>query len=285
MNELGAESRHLTDVAVAAATLVADDLLHAFRSPMMVDVKRDDHDPVTVHDRRAEERIAEHLLGALPDSMMIGEEHGVRGAVQDGPRAGQVAWHVDPIDGTANFCHGVAFFATSIGAVLDGQVVAGAICAPALGQVFSADIDAAYVDGQRLRSRGARQESAALMITGYPSARETGDLTAYGRLLAGYQTVRRTGSAALGLAHVAAGWADAALGTTVHSWDVCAGLLLVERAGGRYRPLRLGTQDGPPWTAPGYLATVPTLTATIADDVADGLERAATASPDEERTA
>lgn len=268
------DARRLTRIAAEAAQLVAEDLLQAFRSPMRIDYKRDEHDPVTEHDRRAEERIVDHLLAAFPDSAIIGEEGGSRGA-------GSVTWHVDPIDGTANFTHGIVYFGTSIGAVLDGQVVAGAITAPALGELYVAGPDGAHLNGQPLRAEGATREATGLMISSYPAAQRPEQSAGFDQLIAAYSTVRRTGSAALSLAAVAAGHADAALGTTVHSWDVCAGWLLVARAGGRYRPLWLDpSRQGPiaandPWEAPGYLATVGTVEAVVAESLADELEAAA----------
>jgi myo-inositol-1(or 4)-monophosphatase len=241
-------SKHLAEVAVRAAVLVADDLLAAFRGDVAVSFKRDRHDPVTVHDRRAEERIADLLLAEVPDSVVVGEESGRSGG------SGRVSWYVDPIDGTANFAAGLAFFCTSVGATVDGEVVAGAILDPVSGHLFSASLHGAELDGKPLRSAGVREESRALLITGYPNARDVArdgaeGLARYADLVTGYATVRRPGSAALSIAHVAAGWAGAALGTSVNAWDVCAAQLVLGQAGGHYRPF-----GGSGWDQPGYVA-------------------------------
>jgi myo-inositol-1(or 4)-monophosphatase len=243
-----ADSRHLAAVAAEAATAVAGDLRAAFRGVIEVGFKRDEHDPVTEHDRRAEERIREVLLAAVPDSTVVGEE----GGRTDGD--GHVAWYVDPIDGTANFARGLAFFCTSIGAVLDGRVVAGAILDPIAGHLFTADLEGARLGDRPLVSAGRVDEAGALLICSYPNARDVGadgerGLGWYADLVTRYGTVRRPGSAALSLAHVAAGWADAALGTSVSAWDVCAARLLVTRAGGHYRPF-----GGEGWDQPRYVA-------------------------------
>lgn len=249
MNEIDRLSVELREAATEAALAVAPDLVAAFRGAMDVDFKRDEHDPVTVHDRRAEERIRELLLKRMPDSTVVGEE----GGRQDG--GGRIAWYVDPIDGTANFARGLAFFCTSIGAAVDGVPVAGAIVDPVAGHVFTADATGARLGDRPLRSSGVREESRGLLITSFPNTRELAwndpqTLPRFGELVARYGTVRRTGSAALTLAHVSAGWCDAALGTSVNAWDVCAAQVLVRGSGATYQAF---AGDGS-WDQPAYLA-------------------------------
>jgi myo-inositol-1(or 4)-monophosphatase len=261
-------SERLAAVAARAATCVADDLRSAFRAPMVVDFKRDEHDPVTMHDRMAEQRIRDVIAREVPDSVVVGEEAGTAG---EGP----VHWYVDPIDGTSNFASGVAFFCTSVGAVVDGQVVAGAIHDPMSGRLFTASLAGAWLDGAPLASRGADAESTALLVTSYPSARllsSHGDvaLDRLGRLIQGYCTVRRVGSAALSLAHVAAGWVDAAFGIGINPWDIAAARLLVHQAGGRFAPVWTSEPDARgDLFAPGYLATVDGLEPTLLREVAN----------------
>lgn len=257
------------DVAAEAARSVADDLRRAFRSPMTVEHKRDDHDPVTEHDRRAEQVIREVIRRRMPHSVVIGEEGGADGA----GGAGEVEWYVDPIDGTANFANGLAFFCVSVGAVVDGEPVAGAVHDPMTGDMFTASTDGAWLNGQPLQSRGAAEERRALLLTSYPSARLLQShgpeaLERLGRMIDGYATVRRVGSAALTLAHVAAGWADAAFGVGVNPWDVAAAQLLLRRAGGTYLPLwEAGTTPARDIDAPGYLAHVADLDPRLLHDL------------------
>jgi myo-inositol-1(or 4)-monophosphatase len=253
------DSQRLADIAVSAATSVGDALRSAFRSQPDVDFKRDRYDPVTVHDKAAEATIREVILGAAPDSRIVGEEGGEIGS-------GAVSWYVDPIDGTANFAHGLPFFCVSVAAAVGDTVVAGAIYDPMRDDLFVASLDGAWCNGNRLVSAGARHEGEAMLVSGYPSPRQLAAegppaLDRYGRLLQTYQTVRRPGSAALCLAHVAAGWSDVAVGMSINAWDVAAGALLVDRAGGRYLGLdRIGAPPSVvPWRAPGYLAAVGTL--------------------------
>jgi myo-inositol-1(or 4)-monophosphatase len=243
------DSRELAEVAALAARSVGGMLREAFRSRPVVRTKRDFHDPVTEHDRAAEEKIREVLEAQCPGSEVIGEEGGVR------PGSG-VRWYVDPIDGTANFAAGVPFFCVSVAAAVGDEVVAGVVYDPLSGQEFTADLDGAYCGDTPLRSRGAARDREAMLLCSYPSPRDLEldgeeSLARLGRLIDAFAAVRRPGSAALKLAHVAAGWSDAALGLRASPWDVAAGCLLVRQAGGLYIPL-----DGSVFEVGGYLACV-----------------------------
>ncbi|ACZ88324.1 fructose-1, 6-bisphosphatase/inositol-1-monophosphatase [Streptosporangium roseum] len=242
-------SRELAAIAVEAARAVGDQLRDAFRSRPEVKTKRDFHDPVTEHDKAAEERIREVLDRLCPGSVVEGEEGGVRGE-------GDIRWYVDPIDGTANFAAGLPFFCTSIGAVVDGKVVAGTVYDPVRDDEFTASLDGAFCNGKPIRSSGARTDREAVLLSSYPTPRDLaagGDaaLHRFARMVNAFASTRRPGSAALKLAHIAAGWSDVAYGTHVNAWDVAAGSLLVERAGGTYIPL-----SGDIFTPGGYLACV-----------------------------
>ncbi len=254
-NALG-RSQRLMDLAKSAALAVREPLLDAFRSAMAVDYKVDLHDIVTVHDKRAEATIRAFILERESNSAIMGEEGGQIGA-------GDIQWYVDPIDGTANFARGIAFWCVSIAAVIDGEVVAGAIYDPVADLMFSADLDAAYLNGKPIRSHAVSDEARATLITGYPVSRDfrldgrEAALANMGVLVETFSTLRRPGSAALSIAHVAAGWADAAAGFGVNAWDVAAAILILKKAGGRYEALTLGKV--PPgsldFLCPGYIAT------------------------------
>lgn len=244
-------SDHLLRTAEAAARRAAPDLLAAFRGRMQVGFKADRHDPVTEHDRRAEATIREAIFRAVPDSAFVGEEGG-----RDG--AGEVEWYVDPIDGTANFARGLAFWCISIGAVVGGRIAAGVILDPVAGNLFAATGRGAWLNGVPIRSRAMADERAATLLTGYPAPRDgRGDgreaaLARFATLTGTFATLRRPGSAALSLAHVAAGWSDAAAGFRASPWDVTAGILILRQAGGRYLPYP--QRDMADHLQPGYVA-------------------------------
>ncbi|MGV1941221.1 inositol monophosphatase family protein [Agrobacterium sp. 22-211-1] len=249
-------SMRLMKIAETAARAVRDPLLSAFRSEMAVDYKVDLHDIVTIHDKRAEAAIRAIILASEPNSAIMGEEGGQIGS-------GEVQWYVDPIDGTANFARGLAFWCVSIAAVIDGEAVAGVVYDPVAEQMFSANLEASYLDGDKLRSRSVADETRATLITGYPVSRDfrldgrEAALANFGALVETFSTLRRPGSAALSIAHVAAGWTDAAAGFGVNAWDVAAAILILKNAGGTYEPLTLGkvAQGSADFLCPGYIAT------------------------------
>ena len=268
-----ARSAALRIVAEEAARKVRAPLLAAFRSVMDVDYKVDLHDLVTVHDKQSEQTIRELIFERVPDSTFMGEEGG---SVGNGP----VCWYVDPIDGTSNFARGIAFWCVSIGAVIDGEIVAGVVYDPVADNMFAADTSGVWLNGEPLRSSAIAEEARATLITGYPVARDfrldgkAEALEHFGLLAETFSTLRRPGSAALSLAHVAAGWTDAAAGFGVNPWDVTAGVLIVRQAGGTYRALTLGkvAPDAPDFFCPGYVATGEGASYPTLDGVADAID-------------
>jgi myo-inositol-1(or 4)-monophosphatase len=241
---------------------------------MAIDYKTDRPDLVTRHDRESEAAIRAFILARVPDSTIVGEEDGPQGS-------GRVAWYVDPIAGTANFARGLPSWCISIGAVVDDTIVAGAIVDPAGGHVFAADLSGASLDGAPIRSHAVADEGRAALITGYPVARDLRldgrevALARFGTLVETFSTLRRPGSAALSIASVAAGWADAACGFGVKAWDVTAAILILRQAGGRYRPLTQGKvpPGSPDHLCPGYVATGGGAAYPTLDRVADDLSR------------
>jgi myo-inositol-1(or 4)-monophosphatase len=226
------DATQLMETASEAARAVGPRLRKAFRSRPAVATKRDFHDPVTEHDRAAEETIRSVITARWPGSAIVGEEGGVTGS-------GDLRWYVDPIDGTANFAAGLPFFCVSIAAAVEGELVAGVVYDPVREDEFTASTEGAWCNGTPIRSTGAVTDREAMLLSSFPTPRDLqagGEeaLRRYGRFLESFSAVRRPGSAALKLAHVAAGWADAAYGTRSHPWDVAAGALLVRQAGGVY---------------------------------------------------
>lgn len=275
-----AESVHLRQMAESVAARSAEHLLTVFRQPMDVEYKGGPQDLVTEHDLESERIIREGLTGAVPGCAIVGEEGGATGD-------GRVTWHVDPIDGTVNFAHGLAFWCISIAAVVEQRVVAGVISAPALGEVFAADLTGLTVDGRPARARRIERELDSSLISTFPRGLDlatNGDaaLTASGELIRAYGSVRTLGSGALGLAHVATGRADATLDLHTNTWDVAAGALMVQLAGGRYVGCEAGVLDHDArtsWQRPAYFATAaeiehPTLSGVVTDLTARAAQRA-----------
>jgi len=242
----------LRAAAESACRTVAPQLLQAFRSDMAITTKRDAHDVVTVHDRAAEETITTALTRAFPGSVVLGEEGGSTGDAS-------LRWIVDPIDGTANFARGLAYWCVSIAAEVDGVVVAGAVYDPVADHLFAADDTGATLDGAPIRSVSL-PEDAATVLTSFPVQQdlellgEEAALTLVRDLTLRYRHHHSTGSGALNLAHVAAGWSDVTMGFATHPWDVAAGALVLERAGGWFRGFTSGVATDPAHRAEDYVA-------------------------------
>ncbi len=192
-----------------------------------------DIDLVTRADAASEALILGALRDRFPEHGILAEESGASGGVSAGRR-----WVVDPLDGTTNFAHGIPIWSVSI-AVVDeaGVPEAGVVFDPTRGECFSAARGGgAFLDGEAIRISNADDLGSALLVTGFPYDIRTTDvdnLDHFARFMKRCRAVRRLGSAAIDLAWVAAGRFDAFWELKLHPWDVAAGFLLVEEAGGR----------------------------------------------------
>lgn len=213
--------------------------------------KKGDIDLVTVADKESEAAILGAIRLQFPNHAVLAEESGAGGGANS-----EYLWVIDPLDGTTNFAHGMANFAISIGLQHNGTTIAAGICAPALGETFlAARGHGATRNSAPIRVSSVEQLANALVVTGFPYNRgEILDwlLPTLGDFLRQSQGVLRLGAAALDLAYVAAGYIDAFYEANLHPWDMAAGALLVEEAGGR-----MSTFDGSPFdiTTKRMLAT------------------------------
>ncbi|WEG09675.1 inositol monophosphatase family protein [Microbacterium horticulturae] len=212
-------------------------------------------DIVTAADREVEALIRERLAQKRPDDGFFGEESGAEQGTSP------ITWVVDPIDGTVNYAYGIPSYAVSIAAV-EGEpdptrwrALAGAVYAPALGELFSAAagggawLQAGDADAHRLAVREHAPDAGALLATGfgYDPATHVGDLARLERVMPLARDIRRIGSAALDLCYVAAGRLDGYFERGLNPWDHAAGALVVEEAGGRVGGLP-GGRPGTPLT-------------------------------------
>ncbi len=200
-------------------------------------------DLVTRADHEAERLIAARIRARFPDHGLLGEE----GTSTDG--AGP-CWVVDPVDGTANFAHGIPWFAVSIALEDAGAVQCGVIAIPPLGEYYVAERGrGAYLLGDgaapvRLAVSDTADLGQALVATGLPREPERSrHVQTIGPLILRSLEVRIMGAAAIHLAYLAAGRLDAFWEPGLQPWDVAAGVLMVEEAGGLVtdwsgRPLR-----------------------------------------------
>jgi myo-inositol-1(or 4)-monophosphatase len=187
---------------------------------------------VSAADYKAEQILFDELSRSRPGYGFLMEE---RGAVE-GPDKSHV-WIVDPLDGTTNFLHGIPMFAISIGLQREGELVAGLIYNPATGDAYSAERGkgAYWNDQRRLRVAARQSMDNAVIVTGIPHrGRPHHDLylKELRAVMAATSGVRRTGSAALDMAWVAAGRFDGFWEHALSPWDVAAGIVIVREAGG-----------------------------------------------------
>ncbi|MCC6620050.1 MAG: inositol monophosphatase [Deltaproteobacteria bacterium] len=190
-------------------------------------------DLVTAADKASEVHILGRLGALFPDDAVIAEEGGARERAD-----AEWLWCVDPLDGTTNFVHGLPHYGVSIGALHRGVPTVGVIVAPELGpRVWVAGRGlGATVDGRPIRVSANDRLDLALVATGHPydrSWRAAEIIPAVGRALTHCLDVRRLGSAALDLAHVAQGTFGVFWEPRLKVWDLVAGVVLVEEAGGR----------------------------------------------------
>ncbi|HEX2095645.1 MAG TPA: inositol monophosphatase family protein [Longimicrobiaceae bacterium] len=189
-------------------------------------------DLVTAVDEASERAVIARIREHFPGDGIVAEESA--GELLSGGRR----WIIDPIDGTTNFVHGYPFTCVSIAFADDRGVAVGVIHAPLLGEVFHAVRGGgAFLNDVPIRVSPVGDPAGALLATGFPFKEGKGRLDAYMRLVAdaitGTHDVRRAGSAALDLAYVAAGRVEGYFEIGLSPWDVAAGALLVEEAGGR----------------------------------------------------
>ncbi len=226
-------SQELLEVAVDAARAAAALVRSRAEGEVTVAAtKSSDVDVVTEADRAAEALIRDRLGAARPDDAILGEEgDDVRGTTG-------VRWIVDPIDGTVNFLYGLPQYAVSIAAEVDGVVVAGVVLNVATGVEYTAYVDAAGSvrsrrDGAPIRVRGTVPLAQRLLSTGfsYDAGLREVQAQALVRLIPRIRDIRRLGSCALDLCHVAEGTLDGYVEEGVNLWDHAAGGLVAQGAG------------------------------------------------------
>lgn len=200
-------------------------------APKQVSVKTDMVDLVTNVDKAADRLITEQLRTHFPTHTIIAEE-----SAQSGPQS-RYCWYIDPLDGTTNFAHTYPHFAVSLALAHESTAIVGVVHDPVRNETFSAQRGGgAQLNGNPIRVSTASQLDQSLLLTGFPYDRRSYSafyLRYYEAFMLRTHGVRRSGSAALDLCYVACGRADAFWEWRLHPWDIAAGSLIVEEAGGR----------------------------------------------------
>ncbi len=186
---------------------------------------------VSAADHRAEQILFDELSRARHGYGFMMEERGI----VEGPDKSHL-WIVDPLDGTTNFLHSIPHFAISIGLQREGELIAGLIYNPANGDVFTAEKGkGAFLNDRRIRVAARSRLDDCVIVTGIPHRGRQGQENYLGQLTAvmpAVSGIRRSGSAALDLAWVAAGRYDAYWELAIQPWDMAAGIVILREAGG-----------------------------------------------------
>ncbi len=193
---------------------------------------------MTAADREVEAFLRAELGARFPSHQLCGEEEG-------GQSQGELVWHLDPIDGTTNFVHGLPGFVVSVALAHRGRPVAAAVYDPTGDELFCAeDGEGVTANGRGVRVSTEASIEEALLGTGVPPVEpgKAWSLASILRVGERARNVRNLGSAALHLCYVGAGRLSGFWEPGLHSWDVAAGVLMVREGGGRATSL-----DGQPW--------------------------------------
>ena len=219
-------TQELLDAAIEIATIGGKHTLKYFKKDFEV-ISKADETPVTIADRETEQIIREEILKRYPDHGIIGEEYGRTNEDSN------IQWVLDPIDGTKSFIHGVPFYTTLIGIMIDNEPVVGVINAPALDEICAAGIGlGATFNGKPCQPRNTEKlKDATLLVTEIRRFRDCGMEDQFQHLMS--QTkLHRTWGDAYGHMMVAIGRADVMFDPVLNIWDAAALLPVLKESGG-----------------------------------------------------
>lgn len=194
-----------------------------------------DFDLVTAADRASEKMVVDRLHRLFPDHGIVAEEGG------NAEKRSEYRWFVDPLDGTTNFAHGFPVWNVTLALAKNDEVIAGVVFDPERNEMFAAERGGgATLNGKRIEVSQAKTLEDSLVSTGFPSRRrhQNVNIHFYYQLAMLTHGVRRAGAAAIDLAWTACGRLEAFWEFGLNPWDMAAGTLLVEEAGGKVSGMR-----------------------------------------------
>jgi myo-inositol-1(or 4)-monophosphatase len=238
--------RELAEVALLVAREAGAVALTGWRTRPTATAKQTPTDLVTEYDLRVERLIRERLADLTPELPVVAEEEG-------GATKGDIAFCCDPIDGTTNFAHGHHYWAVSIGVLVRGAPVAGAVVAPALETSWTGWQDGpALRNGEPCRVSATTLVGEAVVATGFPydrSREPDNNFSSFFRVKQAVRAVRRCGAAAIDVCLVADGTYDAFWERELHAWDLAGAAAVALAAGARVTAL----DGGPPVLERGHV--------------------------------
>jgi len=226
------------DAAVKAARSASTILMNGLDRRLKIEYKGRIN-LVTEIDRASQECILDILRSRFPDHEFLAEEEESQSlppAKSDKTGNSEYLWVIDPLDGTTNYTHGYRCFSISIALMIRQEIIVGLVYDPWGDELFTAVRgQGAFLNGNQIHVSEENDLERSLLATGFPydiSEGEVSNLGLFNHLILKAQAIRRDGSAALDMAYIAAGRFDGFWELKLHPWDVAAGALIIEEAGG-----------------------------------------------------
>lgn len=206
-------------------------LRSGFGSKFQIENKIGKNNLVTEYDYKSEKYIVDEIKKAFPTHNIISEEEG---SVDNNS---EYDWIIDPLDGTVNYANNIPIFSVSIALRENGNLIAGAVYQPILNELFTAELgNGAKMNGEYITVSNKIEMNTSLLVTGFPydiNNDPKNAIRSFTNIVKRGIPIRRLGSAALDLAYVACGRFEGFWEVNLNSWDVAAGILLVNEAGGK----------------------------------------------------
>ena len=216
----------IIEIAKEAGQVVRE----GFGKTLDIEFKTNESNLVTQIDKASEKRIIEYVKKEFPTHGILAEESG------ESKNTSEYIWVIDPLDGTTNFAHGFPIFSVSIGVQKNGITLAGVVYDIMQDIIYTAELNGgAYANNKRIIVSPTDKLQRALLVTGFPYNIAENPENAFERFISltkASRGMRRLGSAAIDFCYVAKGAFDGFWEVYLHPWDICAGKLILEEAGG-----------------------------------------------------
>jgi myo-inositol-1(or 4)-monophosphatase len=217
--------------AIQAAWKASEALLKGFNTIYKISSKPGKHNLVTEYDMISEKIILDTIHAIYPDHNILTEESG------SFLQQSEVTWIIDPLDGTVNFAHGIPIFCISIAVAIGEEVVIGVVYQPIVKELFVAEKNkGATLNDKPIYVSKTSSIDEAILATGFPYNVQENPLNCINQISFALQRglpIRRLGSAAIDLCYTAAGKFDGYWEASLQAWDLAAGQLIIEEAGGK----------------------------------------------------
>ncbi len=220
----------MIDSVIEISKIAGQIIREGFRKNFSVEFKSNESDLVTDIDKESEKTIVNYIKKKFKNHQILAEETGSIKA------SSEYLWVIDPLDGTTNFAHGLPIFAVSIGVQKNNETICGVVYDVMRDVIYAAEINGgAYENSKKIFVSSNQNLSHSLLVTGFPyniKSNPNHAIEKFNLFLKKARAIRRLGSAAIDFCYVANGVFDGFWEVHLHPWDICAGKLIVEEAGG-----------------------------------------------------